>query len=158
MCRSISSISPRSRSCPPVVAEKTSRFSWDAVRLARVLDNLVGNAIKYSPEGGPIVVTISRETTAAGTRWAVLSVRDQGVGIPPSDLPHVFERFYRGRNITAEIAGTGIGLASARQIVEQHTGTISVESHAGQGSTFTVRLPLEPGGAQIEDKAAKTEE
>jgi signal transduction histidine kinase len=128
------------------VADQHIVGAWDRVRLLRVLENLIGNAIKYSPDDRPIVVEISRQT-ADGAHWAVLSVRDRGVGIPTTDLPHVFERFFRGGNITADIAGTGIGLASARQIVEQHAGTISVESHEGQGSTFTVRLPLLSGGA-----------
>ena len=115
--------------------------AWDAARLERVVQNLLGNAIKYSPEGGEVVVTIARQEDAAGAR-AVLAVRDQGVGIPPTDRPHVFDRFHRAENVVGRIAGTGIGLASARQIVEQHGGTISVQSALGRGSTFTVRLPL----------------
>ena len=115
--------------------------AWDAARVERVVQNLLGNAIKYSPEGGEVVVTIARQEDVAGAR-AVLGVSDQGVGIPPTDLPHVFDRFHRAGNVVGRIAGTGIGLASARQIVEQHGGTISVESELGRGSTFTVQLPL----------------
>ena len=81
----------------------------------------------------------------AGEEWAVLTVRDVGLGLPAPDLPHVFERFRRGSNVTKWIAGRGIGLAGAQQIVEQHGGTISVESEEGNGSTFTVRLPLGTG-------------
>lgn len=115
--------------------------TWDAVRLGRVLDNLLSNAIKFSPNGGGITVAIAHEDVVGGP-WAVVAVRDQGLGIPAADLPRVFERFRRARNVEGRIGGTGIGLASVRQIVEQHGGTITVESVEGAGSTFTVRLPL----------------
>jgi K+-sensing histidine kinase KdpD len=114
---------------------------WDAVRLERVLGNLLSNAVKYSPEGGVIIVQVNQDTEGAETE-AVLSVRDDGIGIPAADLPRVFERFHRAANVTGRIAGTGIGLAGSRQIVEQHGGTIAVESTEGAGSTFIVRLPL----------------
>ena len=115
----------------------------DPGRLRRVLDNLLANAIKYSPGGGEVVVTLRREgPDAGGTPWAALAVRDRGVGIPAADRPRLFERFYRASNVAGRIAGSGIGLAGVRQIVEQHGGTIDVESVEGQGSTFTVRLPL----------------
>ncbi len=120
--------------------------NWDEARLARVLDNLIGNAVKYTPNGGEIVVRIGLEEDVQGT-WAVLSVRDPGIGIPVPDLSRIFERFQRGSNVAA-FGGTGIGLAGTRQIVEQHGGTITVASEEGVGSTFTVRLPLtstEPG-------------
>jgi len=110
---------------------------WDATRLGRVVDNLLSNAIKYSAIPGEVDVVVRREDD-----WAVLSVRDRGVGIPAGDLPKVFERFYRGRNVTDRVRGSGIGLAGARAIVEQHGGTIAVESREGEGSTFTVRLPV----------------
>jgi signal transduction histidine kinase len=110
---------------------------WDAARLGRVIDNLLSNAIKYSPAPGEVDVVVRREDV-----WAVLSVRDRGVGIPAGDLPKVFERFYRGRNVTHWVRGSGIGLAGARAIVEQHGGMIGVESREGEGSTFTVRLPV----------------
>ncbi|HET7036121.1 MAG TPA: ATP-binding protein, partial [Thermomicrobiaceae bacterium] len=124
-------------------AEAALVGQWDPVRLKRVLDNLLGNAVKYSPDGGAITVTVTREADAAGDR-AMLAVRDQGLGIPAADLPRVFERFHRGTNVSSQIAGSGIGLTSARWIVQQHGGSIAVESREGAGSTFTVRLPLEP--------------
>jgi signal transduction histidine kinase len=94
-------------------------------------------------------VTVGREQDAAGA-WAVLTVRDQGVGIPAVDLPHIFQRFQRASNVVGRIRGTGVGLATARQLVEQHGGAIGVASQEGRGATFTVRLPLAPaehGGA-----------
>lgn len=114
--------------------------AWDAVRLRRVIDNLVSNAIKYSPNGGDVLICIEESTTEHG-RFAVLRVTDHGVGIPAGDLPHVFERFRRGGNV-GFIHGTGIGLGIAQSIVHQHGGSIDVESVEGRGSTFTVRLPL----------------
>ncbi|HTE83116.1 MAG TPA: HAMP domain-containing sensor histidine kinase, partial [Dehalococcoidia bacterium] len=127
---------------------------WDAVRLRRVLDNLLSNAIKYSPAGGEVVVTVEREREdSTGDEWAVLSVRDQGLGIPAADLPHIFKRFRRAANVEGRIGGTGIGLTSARQIVEQHGGAIAVESEEGAGSTFTVRLPLASETAGSRDGA-----
>ena len=114
---------------------------WDRVRLGRVLENLVGNAIKYSPRGGDVVVQVGCDGDGSHGS-AVLSVRDRGVGIPAAEQPRVFERFYRGSNVQGRTAGTGIGLTGVRQIVEQHGGTISVESTEGAGTTFTVRLPL----------------
>jgi PAS domain S-box-containing protein len=115
---------------------------WDRARLERVLTNLLDNAIKYSPDGGEIVVGVHRRQESREADWAELAVRDHGVGIPAGDLSYVFERFRRGSNVGG-IAGSGVGLAGARQIVAQHGGTISVESEAGAGSTFTVRLPLD---------------
>ncbi|HEX2280793.1 MAG TPA: PAS domain S-box protein [Thermomicrobiales bacterium] len=113
---------------------------WDGPRLERVLGNLLGNAIKYSPDGGEITVRLTREgNDDAGV--AVLSVEDRGVGIPAADQSHIFEPFRRAGNVES-IAGSGIGLAGARRIVKLHGGAISVRSREGEGSTFTVRLPI----------------
>ncbi|MDE3075114.1 MAG: PAS domain-containing protein [Chloroflexota bacterium] len=117
---------------------------WDLNRIERVVDNLVNNAIKYSPNGGEVVIDISSEGTGAELR-AVLSVQDPGIGIPAGDLPFIFERFHRGKNVATSIPGVGMGLAGARGAVEQHGGTLTVESHEHQGSRFTVRLPLAAG-------------
>jgi signal transduction histidine kinase len=113
--------------------------TWDAARLRRVFDNLVGNAIKYSPLGGEVTLEL-----AAHDGWAVAVVRDTGMGIPAADLPSIFEPFKRGSNVVGHIGGTGIGLASAYRIVTGHGGTIEVRSTPGRGSAFTVRLPLVP--------------
>ena len=118
----------------PIVGE------WDAARLERVVQNLVGNAVKYSPDGGDVMVraTVVRPD---GRAWGVVTVEDHGMGIPAPDLPHVFDRFHRATNVS-EMPGTGLGLAAARQVIEQHGGSITVSSELGRGSTFEVRLPL----------------
>lgn len=113
----------------------------DAARVERVVGNLLSNALKYSPRGGDITLRVAQEEGPAGS-VAVITVQDQGIGIPMADLPHIFERFRRARNVVGQIPGTGIGLASVQQIVAEHGGTISVDSQEGKGSTFTVRLPL----------------
>ena len=117
----------------------------DEGRLDRVLDNLLGNALKFSPQGGRITLALSREPAEAdmpSLPMAVLRVSDEGIGIPADDLPHVFDWFRRASNAAGKIAGTGIGLAAARQIVELHGGTIGAESQEGSGCTFTLRLPI----------------
>jgi signal transduction histidine kinase len=113
----------------------------DAPRLERVLSNLLSNATKYSPVDTTIRVALSKDGEGSGAR-AVLTVMDEGIGIPSSDIARIFDRFSRGSNVMSDIPGSGIGLASVRQIVEQHEGTVTVESDEGKGSTFTLRLPL----------------
>ena len=112
-------------------------------RLTQVLLNLVGNAVKYTPNGGRVTVSVSTRSdadTSAGT--VVLRVRDTGIGIAPLHLPRVFGKFYRIHDATTmDIPGTGLGLAIAKSIVENHGGRITVESTAGVGSTFVVELP-----------------
>ena len=123
---------------------------WDADRLTRVLENLVANAVKYSPAGSTVVVRIDREEAPDGP-LAVLSIADQGVGIPAADLPHIFERFRRGGNVAGRIAGSGLGLWGSQRIVAQHGGTIAIDSTEGKGTTVTVRLPLEVGEEMPDD-------
>jgi PAS domain S-box-containing protein len=107
----------------------------DRDRLGQVLDNLLGNAIKYSP-GGEVLVTVE-----AVRGQAYLRVADQGPGIPADALPHLFERFYRGEHATGD-GGLGLGLYISRMLVEAHGGRIWAASKPGSGSTFTVMLPL----------------
>jgi len=116
--------------------------NWDGIRLGRVFDNLLDNALKFSPRGGAVDVSIELEAD-----WAVVAVTDVGEGIPDADLPHVFERFRRGGNVEGRIPGSGIGLAGVQTIVELHRGSISVQSEVGQGTVFTVRLPINADGA-----------
>ncbi len=116
---------------------------WDAAQLERVLGNLLSNAIKYSPNSNEIIVNVGIETDESGNgHVAILAVHDSGIGIPAADIPHIFEQFRRAGNATGQFRGTGIGLSSAHQIIEQHGGTLIVESEESIGSVFTVRLPL----------------
>jgi two-component system sensor histidine kinase BaeS len=114
----------------------------DTNRMMQVLDNLIGNAIRYSPEGGTVTVSTGR-TEASGREWATITVTDTGIGIPESELPHVFDRFFRGEKPqTMQISGTGLGLAIVKEITELHGGRVTVDSKVDEGSTFTVWLPL----------------
>ena len=112
----------------------------DAARIERVLANLISNAIKYSPEGGTIAIRLDPPDGA----WVDLHVSDQGVGIPEEDLPRIFDRYYRASNVVGRIAGTGLGLAGVRQIVEQHGGTVTLRSAPSEGTIVTIRLPIAP--------------
>lgn len=136
---------------------------WDGPRLERLLHNLVGNAIKYStgtrpdrdiditvavaaapPTGERPTGTPAVDTPPAGeapAAWAEIRVRDAGIGIPAADLPSIFEPFTRGSN-TQSVTGTGVGLAVARRIVEEHSGSIHIASQEDAGTTVTVQLPL----------------
>jgi signal transduction histidine kinase len=110
---------------------------FDRERIVQLLSNLVGNGLKFTPRGGEVRVTLSDQPEGA-----VLEVRDSGPGILAAELPHVFERFFRGTNVgDARASGSGLGLAIARSIVEMHGGQIEVASAIGEGSAFTVRLP-----------------
>jgi signal transduction histidine kinase len=113
----------------------------DRARIERVLDNMVANAIKYSPDGGVVTIACAREVDETGA-WALVSVRDSGIGIPPADSDRIFEPFQRATNV-GTIAGSGIGLSAARDIVAQHGGMITADSQVDRGTTITVRLPLE---------------
>lgn len=109
----------------------------DAVRLEQVLHNLISNGVKYSPAGGEIRVRVAREESGV-----CLQVRDHGIGIPDEAIPHLFTRFYRAPNAEArKISGLGIGLFMVKEIIHRHGGTVTVESHEGEGSAFTVYLP-----------------
>jgi signal transduction histidine kinase len=116
--------------------------AWDAKRLQRVISNLLSNAVKYSPHRGEITVRVARQGDDA-----ILAVEDRGLGIPATDLPHIFEPYSRASNVVKSIPGSGLGLTGARDIVEQHHGTLTVESTDGEGSTFVMRLPLAFDGA-----------
>jgi len=119
--------------------------NWDTERLERVLDNLLSNAVKFSPGGGTVTVTVTEEPAGAA-HWAVLSVTDEGQGVPAADLPHIFGEFRRGANVGG-IDGTGLGLAAVRRIVEQHGGVVAISSEEGAGTTVALRLPLGQAGS-----------
>jgi signal transduction histidine kinase len=110
----------------------------DEMRLEQVVQNLLTNAVKYSPRGGPIVVQVEQHA-----QQVHLLVTDLGIGIPIHDQPDLFQRFYRASNVqTQYLSGMGIGLSVVKEIVTLHGGTVAVESSEGQGSTFAVCLPL----------------
>ena len=111
----------------------------DQIQIKRVITNLLDNAIKYSPRGSTVEL---RAELKDG--WLIFSVKDQGIGIPREELPHIFEYFFRASNSKEKAEGTGLGLASARAIVESHGGRIWAKSQEGVGTTFFVRLPYEP--------------
>ncbi len=116
---------------------------FDLSRIEQMLNNLLTNAIKYSPAGGEIEVGVHPRRDTQGTaREVLIWVKDQGIGIAAQDLPRIFERFYRADTLDGSISGFGIGLYLTRELVEGHGGRIWVESTQGQGSTFFVALPL----------------
>jgi two-component system phosphate regulon sensor histidine kinase PhoR len=122
-------------------AEESIMTLVDPRRLERAIANLLVNAIKYSPRGGPIVVSVARSGGSEGP-WLTIAVADSGLGIPSKDLPHLFEQYYRASNVAATIPGTGIGLTNVHHMVQRHGGSMSVDSTEGVGTTVTVRLPL----------------
>jgi two-component system, OmpR family, phosphate regulon sensor histidine kinase PhoR len=106
------------------------------IRLRQMVDNLLVNAVKYTPEGGKVTIDLHTEGPQI-----IFQVADTGVGIPASDQPHIFEKFYRASNAPKGTPGTGLGLAIVRSIVENHQGRIWVESNVGTGTKFVVVLP-----------------
>lgn len=129
--------------------EDQAVIEGDPDRLKQLLLNLVHNALKHTPPGGDVTISLYRETD-----WVRVSVADTGSGIAPEDLPHIFDRFYRGRRQNHR--GTGLGLSIANWIAEEHCGQITVESTLGEGSTFTVWLPREKDPAQTRPSRPRT--
>ena len=118
----------------------------DTDKMTQVIDNILNNAIKYSPDGGKI--TVSMKTT---DDQMILSISDQGLGIPKQDLPRIFDRFYRvDRARSRAQGGTGLGLAIAKEIIKQHNGFIWAKSEYGKGSTFTIVLPYDKDAVKEE--------
>jgi len=116
----------------------------DADRLAQVLRNLISNAIRHTPAGGQVVMRVGRSG-----EQVTIQVADTGSGIAPEDLPHVFDRFYRGdKSRSRRGGGTGLGLAITRQLVTAHGGRIEVAGTLGLGTSFTITLPAATGLAK----------
>lgn len=117
-----------------------ARVLGDTDRLKQLLLNLVSNGLKYTPEGGSVTLSMSRSDP-----WITITICDTGIGIPEDDLPHIFDRFYRvDKARSRQMGGTGLGLSIAQWIAEAHGGEIRVTSILGEGSTFTLYLPVMP--------------
>lgn len=119
------------------IEEKLPALRGNPIRLRQLVDNLLVNAVKYTPNGGTLTVNLFQDTDQV-----ILEVIDTGVGIPVADQPHVFEKFYRAGNTPKNTPGTGLGLAIVKSIVENHDGRIWLESAVGKGSKFVVVLPI----------------
>ena len=125
------------------VPDAPMRIRHDAVRIGQVVTNLVSNGIKFTPRGGQVRVEVRAHRDGAR-----IVVSDSGVGIDPTELPHIFDRFYRGAQASeARGSGSGLGLAIVHSIVDMHGGSVVVESRVGGGSTFSVWLPRDPRAA-----------
>ena len=120
------------------IAPNLSPIRANPIRIRQMLDNLIGNAIKYTPNDGQIDVSMSMQD-----RQVILKVEDTGYGIPQEEQGHVFEKFYRATNTIEGVEGSGLGLAIVKSIVESHQGRVWVESTVGKGSTFIVLLPAQ---------------
>ena len=118
------------------VGKDLPELRGNPIRLRQLLDNLLTNAVKYSPPGSTIQISLEAEDS-----WIIFSVADKGPGIPQSEQTRIFEKFYRASNVPSQASGTGLGLAIVKSIVEAHQGRIWVESMVGKGSTFFVVLP-----------------
>jgi signal transduction histidine kinase len=117
--------------------ESEERFIADQDRLEQVMTNLVSNAIKFTPDGSQVWVHSHKQDGD----WR-FEVRDQGIGIPAEDLPHLFRRFYRASNaVSAQIQGTGLGLYVCKAIIDEHDGQIAIESEVGVGTTAYFVVP-----------------
>jgi two-component system phosphate regulon sensor histidine kinase PhoR len=112
-------------------------FYGNPVQLRQMFEHLLDNAVKYSNPGGKITIYGELEQDQV-----ILQIKDEGIGIPSVDLPFIFDKFYRASNVTNDVNGTGLGLAIVKSIVESHDGRIWVESNVGQGTTFTIVLPI----------------
>jgi two-component system NtrC family sensor kinase len=129
------------------IASALPALRANPIRLRQVMDNVVGNAIKYSYPGGEIDVSIHSEDDQM-----ILKVTDAGPGIPAVDQPRIFDKFYRASNINPDIEGSGLGLAIVKTIVEGHQGRIWVESIEGKGSSFFIVLPILSEPAAVSKK------
>ena len=120
------------------VASDLMPLRANPIRIRQMLDNLVGNAIKYTPQDGRVRVTMSMQGDQI-----IIKVDDTGMGIPPEEQGRIFEKFYRATNTANGAQGSGLGLAIVKSIVESHQGRVWVESIVGKGSSFIVLLPTQ---------------
>ncbi len=127
------------------IAHDLPLVSADPLRLDQIFNNLLDNALKYTLPGGCIAIQAALEDDSV-----ILCVEDNGAGIPPGDLPHIFERFYRADKARSrEMGGTGLGLSIVKHIAQAHGGSVQAESTFGKGTAIIVRLPIEPKQAQV---------
>ena len=140
------------------IAHELPLLYQDQTKVQQILTNLLSNAIKFTPEGGRILVGAKSEAQGQIAFW----VADTGVGIPPSEKEIIFEKFRQGKatlgrdNLTREYSGTGLGLSISHRIITQHGGDIEAASPGlNQGSTFTVRIPLQPAESAAEEPQAR---
>jgi signal transduction histidine kinase len=132
-----------------LAVEPVPALVGDRGRLAQVLDNLVSNALKFTPEGGRVEVS-----TKLNSGKVSIEVSDNGIGIPVADQPRLFERFFRSSVAEDQaIPGTGLGLAIVKAIVEAHKGEITIDSKEGRGTTFRIDLPLAAEIERVEEAA-----
>ena len=120
-----------------IIADDLPDLSIDRPKMERAVGNLLVNAMKFTPPGGTIKLKCNRDG-----QFVVYSVQDSGEGIDPEEIPHIFERFYKSPRSSGDRTGFGLGLSITKNIVEIHNGTVEVQSVVGEGSTFTVRLPI----------------
>lgn len=133
-------------------AEDQAIIVGDRDRLKQVLLNLVDNAIKYTPQGGKVTLSLAKDEA-----WVKIAVQDTGIGIASENIPNLFDRFYRvDKARSRDAGGTGLGLAIAKSVVEAHNGKITVDSQMGKGSTFTVWLPLSGTKTVIDSNVAQS--
>jgi PAS domain S-box-containing protein len=135
-------VRPKAEGKQLALIHQPARTDWwmnvDRDQMRVVLTNIVDNAIKYTPEGGQVTITSSVNATLAR-----IQIQDTGIGIPPEDLPHIFDRFFRVRGkATRGITGSGLGLSLVQKVVEAHHGSVEVTSEVNRGTCFTVKLPL----------------
>jgi two-component system NtrC family sensor kinase len=120
------------------MANDLKELRANPIRIRQMLDNLLGNAIKYTPANGSVNVSISMQD-----HQIILKIQDTGPGIPPDEQGRVFEKFFRATNAPEQTEGSGLGLAIVKSIVDSHQGRVWVESTVGKGSTFIVLLPTQ---------------
>ena len=134
------SLSEKGQTLTLNMTENFTPLLANPVQIRQLVDNLLDNALKYSPRGGVIEVTANAQQNSI-----ILQINDTGIGIPTLDLPYIFDKFYRASNASGEMVGTGLGLAIVKSIVDYHRGRIWVDSTVGKGTTFTIVLPLNGG-------------